>query len=86
MIRKVSYESQERREAQVLAALNAEGIKSLEEANEICEAAGVDPYQMCEDTQRICFENAKCGHTLQVLPSLSSVALRQLPTLLRLSA
>ena len=54
MIRKVSYESQERREAQVLAALNAEGIKSLEEANEICEAVGVDPYQMCEDTQRIC--------------------------------
>ena len=41
MIRKVSYESQERREAQVLAALNAEGIKSLEEANEICEAAGL---------------------------------------------
>ena len=53
MIRKVSYESQERREAQVLAALNAEGIKSVEEANEICEAAGVDPYQMCEDTQRM---------------------------------
>ena len=62
MIRKVSYESQERREAQVLAALNAEGIKSLEEANEICEAAGVDPYQMCEDTQRICFENAKWAY------------------------
>ena len=30
MIRKVSYESQERREAQVLAALNAEGIKNHE--------------------------------------------------------
>ena len=29
MIRKVSYESQERREAQVLAALNAEGIQEL---------------------------------------------------------
>ena len=37
MIRKVSYESQERREKQVLAALNANGIKSLEEANQICE-------------------------------------------------
>lgn len=34
MIRKVSYESQERREKQVLAALNANGIKSLEEANQ----------------------------------------------------
>ena len=29
MIRKVSYESQERREKQVLAALNANGIQSL---------------------------------------------------------
>ena len=70
MIRKVSYESQERREAQVLAALNAEGIKSVEEANQLCEEAGVDPYQMCEDTQRICFENAKwayvCGAAIAI--------------------
>ena len=70
MIRKVSYESQERREAQVLAALNAEGIKSVEEANQICDEAGVDPYLMCEDTQRICFENAKwayvCGAAIAI--------------------
>ena len=62
MIRKVSYESQERREKQVLAALNANGIQSLEEANQICEDAGVDPYLMCEETQRICFENAKWAY------------------------
>ncbi len=62
MIRKVSYESQERREAQVLAALNANGIQSLEEANQICDEAGVDPYLMCEETQRICFENAKWAY------------------------
>ena len=62
MIRKVSYESQERREKQVLAALNANGISSVEEANQICEEAGVDPYLMCEETQRICFENAKCAY------------------------
>ncbi len=70
MIRKVSYESQERREAQVLAALNAEGIKSVEEANQICDGAGVDPYLMCEETQRICFENAKwayvCGAAIAI--------------------
>ncbi|MBS6911447.1 MAG: GGGtGRT protein [Prevotella sp.] len=70
MIRKVSYESQERREAQVLAALNAEGIKSVEEANQICDDAGVDPYLMCEETQRICFENAKwayvCGAAIAI--------------------
>ena len=66
MIRKVSYESQE----QVLAALNAEGIKSVEEANQICDEAGVDPYLMCEETQRICFENAKwayvCGAAIAI--------------------
>lgn len=70
MIRKISYESQERREAQVLAALNAEGIKSVEEANQICDEAGVDPYLMCEETQRICFENAKwayvCGAAIAI--------------------
>ena len=70
MIRKVSYESQERREAQVLAALNAEGIKSVEEANQICDEAGIDPYLMCEETQRICFENAKwayvCGAAIAI--------------------
>ena len=70
MIRKVSYESQERREAQVLAALNAEGIKSVEETNQICDEAGVDPYLMCEETQRICFENAKwayvCGAAIAI--------------------
>ena len=43
MIRKVSFESQERRIKQVLAALNEHGIKDIEEANQICEDAGVDP-------------------------------------------
>ena len=70
MIRKVSYESQERREAQFLADLNDEGIKSVEEANQICDEAGVDPYLMCEETQRICFENAKwayvCGAAIAI--------------------
>ena len=70
MIRKVQFESQERRINQVLAALKENGINSIEEANEICEKAGVDPYQMCEDTQRICFENAKwayvCGAAIAI--------------------
>ena len=70
MIRKVSFESQERRINQVLAALKENGINSIEEANQICEDAGVDPYQMCEDTQRICFENAKwayvCGAAIAI--------------------
>ena len=78
MIRKVSYESQERREKQVLAALNANGISSVEEANQICEEAGVDPYLMCEETQRICFENAKwayvCGAAIAIKKGVKTVA------------
>jgi len=77
MIRKVQFESQERRINQVLAALKENGINSIEEANEICEKAGVDPYQMCEDTQRICFENAKwayvCGAAIAIILTLCKV-------------
>ena len=64
MIRKVSFENQERRMPQIEAALNKYGIASIEEANEICDRHGLDPYQMCEDTQRICFENAKWAYVV----------------------
>ena len=78
MIRKVSFESYERRINQVLAALKENGISSIEEANEICEKAGVDPYQMCEDTQRICFENAKwayvCGAAIAIKKGVKNAA------------
>ena len=78
MIRKVSFESQERRMDQVLAALKENGINSIEEANEICENAGVDPYLMCEETQRICFENAKwayvCGAAIAIKKGAKSAA------------
>ena len=64
MIRPVQFESQDRREKQILAALNANGIKSIEEANQICEQYGLDPYMTCEETQRICFENAKWAYVV----------------------
>ncbi len=63
MIREVKFESQDRREKQILAALNANGIASIEEANQICEQYGLDPYT-CEETQRICFENAKWAYVV----------------------
>jgi len=78
MIRKVSFESQERRIKQVIATLNENGIKDIEEANQICEEAGIDPYQICEDTQRICFENAKwayvCGAAIAIKKGVKSAA------------
>ena len=64
MIREVKFESQDRREKQILAALNANGIASIEEANQICEQYGLDPYMTCEETQRICFENAKWAYVV----------------------
>ncbi len=70
MIREVKFESQDRRMKQILAALNENGISSIEEANEICDKAGLDPYKTCEETQMICFENAKwayvCGCAIAI--------------------
>ena len=64
MIREVKFESQDRRIKQILAALNENGIKDIEEANQICESYGLDPYKTCEETQPICFENAKWAYTV----------------------
>ena len=40
------------------------GIKSIEECAEICKKAGFDPYKIVEETQPICFENAKWAYTV----------------------
>ena len=52
------FESYERRIAQINAELAKHGISSIEEAKEICEKAGIDPYKIVKDIQPICFENA----------------------------
>ena len=64
MIREVKFESQDRRMAQILAVLNENGIASIEEANAICDQYGLDPYMTCEETQPICFENAKWAYVV----------------------
>ena len=78
MIREVKFESQDRRMKQILAALNENGIASIEEANEICEKAGLDPYKTCEETQMICFENAKwayvCGCAIAIKKGCKNAA------------
>ena len=58
------FEGYERREAKILAALKPYGIKSIPECREICLAAGFDPYKIVEETQPICFENAKWAYTV----------------------
>lgn len=63
-MREVRFESQDRRMDNILKVLNANGIKSIEEAEQICEKYGLDPYKTCEETQPICFENAKWAYVV----------------------
>ena len=74
MIREVKFESQDRRIKQILACLNSHGIASIEEANEICDKAGIDPYKTCEETQMICFENAKWAYVVGTAIALKEKA------------
>ena len=64
MIREVKIRKPRPSIKQIIAALNENGIKDIEEANAICEAAGLDPYKTCEETQPICFENAKWAYVV----------------------
>ncbi len=58
------FESYERREKQILEALNKYGISSIDEAEKITKDAGLDVYHMVENIQPICFENAKWAYTV----------------------
>ena len=58
------FEGYERREAKILAALKEFGISSIDECKEICDAKGIDPYKIVEETQPICFENAKWAYVV----------------------
>ena len=52
------FESYDRRINQINKVLNDNGIANLEEARQICEAKGVDVYNIVKGIQPICFENA----------------------------
>ncbi len=52
------FESYERRIKQIDKALADNGIASIEEAKAICDANGVDAYNIVKGIQPICFENA----------------------------
>ena len=58
------FESYERRIDKINAVLAQYGINGIEDAKAICEAKGIDPYTMCEETQPICFENAKWAYVV----------------------
>ena len=58
------FEGYERREAKILDVLKEYGISSIDECKEICDAKGIDPYTIVQETQPICFENAKWAYTV----------------------
>ena len=58
------FEGYERREAKILAVLKEYGISSIDECKAICDAKGINPYKIVEETQPIAFENAKWAYTV----------------------
>ncbi len=58
------FESYDRRISKINAALAQYGIASVEEAKQICDAKGIDPYKICKDTQSIAFENAAWAYVV----------------------
>ncbi len=58
------FEGYERREAKILEALKKYGISSIDECKEICDAKGIELYTIVQETQPICFENAKWAYVV----------------------
>ncbi len=58
------FEGYERREEKILGVLKEYGISSIDECKEICDAKGINPYKIVEETQPIAFENAKWAYTV----------------------
>ena len=58
------FESYERRIDKINAVLAQYGINGVEDAKAICAEKGLDPYKTCEETQPICFENAKRAYVV----------------------
>ena len=59
-----TFEGYERREAKILGVLKKYGISSIDECKKICDEKGIDPYTIVQETQPICFENAKWAYTV----------------------
>ena len=58
------FEGYERREKKILATLKEYGISSIDECKTICDEKGISPYNIVQETQPICFENAKWAYTV----------------------
>ena len=77
------FEGYERREAKILGVLKEYGISSIDECKEICDAKGIDPYTIVQETQPICFENAKWAYTVGAAIAIKKGCVKALTLLLR---
>ncbi|MBQ9510447.1 MAG: GGGtGRT protein [Clostridia bacterium] len=66
------FEGYERREAKILDVLKKYGISSIDECKKICDEKGIDPYTIVQETQPICFENAKWAYTVGAAIAIKS--------------
>lgn len=60
----VKFEGQDRRQAKIDGVLAEYGLKSLEEARDLCLAKGFDVDAIVKGIQNIAFENASWAYTL----------------------
>ena len=68
------FESYERRINQINKCLNENGIKDLQEAEQICKNHGLDVYNLVKSIQTICFENACWAYTVGAALALKNKA------------
>ncbi len=58
------FEGYERRIKQIIPVLEKHGMKTLEDAGEVCRTYGVDVAKIVKGIQPICFDNAVWAYTL----------------------
>ncbi len=58
------FESYDRRINQIIPVLEKYGLKSLEDAREVCQSYDIDVAKIVRGVQPICFENAIWAYTL----------------------
>ena len=68
------FENYDRRIGKINGVLAEYGIASVEEAREICKAAGFDPYEIAKGIQPICFENVCWAYCVGAAIALRSGA------------
>ena len=68
----ITFENYNLKIDKVTAYLNSKGIKDIEEAQKICEDAGLDIYKTVKEIQPICFDDACYAYTAGTAAALKT--------------